>query len=225
MKDCLFKFAPIVLIVTSSAIWLGALVSRHILGPGSILVPGIIAQLLLFLFCGFIIRKLYRQANTDSLTGICNRRCFFSWMGTIFRMKFPVSLMIIDIDYFKPINDTYGHLAGDEALKQFARLLKENVRNTDKVARLGGDEFAVILPQTSCENALKIAERIKQAVEEKTFVFNGSNDKITISIGIASAQFPIHAEIFLNCADKALQKAKETKNAVVVYSDPEMAAT
>jgi len=217
MKEWFYKFAPLVLLVAGTGIWLAAFLFYDMVNLDIILISCIIGQLLIFLYCGIIIRELHRQANIDSLTGICNRRCFFTKMTTIFKKKFPVSLMMIDVDNFKRINDTYGHSAGDEVLKQLAKILKSNTRSTDIVARLGGEEFAVVLPDTSCENGLIMAERIKQTIEAKTFIFGVDTDKITISIGIASTKLPIHTDCFLKYADKALYKAKETKNAIVVY--------
>ena len=217
MKELLFKFAPLVLLVVDALIWMAAFLFYNKVSLDMVLVSCIIGQLLLFLFCGIIIQKLHRLANIDSLTGVCNRRCFFTKMSAIFKMKFPVSLMMIDIDDFKRINDTYGHSSGDEVLKQLVEILKYNTRDTDIVARLGGEEFAVVLHQTSCDNVLKVAERIKEAIEAKNFIFDFATDKITISIGIATIKLPIQTDCFLKYADLALYKAKETKNAIVVY--------
>ncbi|KUO73049.1 MAG: hypothetical protein APF77_20470 [Clostridia bacterium BRH_c25] len=222
MKEWFIKLVPFVLLAVSAGIWLAAFLFYTRIGY-MILVPCIIGQLLLSLYCGIIIQRFYWQANIDSLTGVYNRRCFFLKMSGILKMKFPVSLMMIDIDNFKRINDTYGHSAGDEVLKQFAEILKGNTRSTDIVARLGGEEFVVFLPQTCCENVFKMAERIKQAIEAKTFIFGSGTDKITISIGIATTIFPINPDCFLKYADKALYKAKETKSAVIAYEQLEVA--
>lgn len=221
MKEWFFKFAPLVLLAVGAGIWLAAFLLYERIGLNAILITCIIGQLLLFLCCGIIIKKLHHQANRDSLTDVYNRRCFFSKMSAIFKMKFPVSLMMIDVDNFKRVNDTYGHSAGDEVLKQFAEILKNNARSTDIVARLGGEEFAVVLPQTCRKNAFKMAERIKQAVETETFIFGSVTEKITVSIGTVTTKFPIHADCFLKYADKALYKAKEIKNAVVAYEQLE----
>lgn len=219
MKECFFKFAPFILTAVNVGIWLTAFLFYNKMGlnNGMILIPCIIGQLLLFLCCGIIIQKLYQQANRDSLTGAYNRRCFFSKMSTMSKMKFPVSLMMIDIDNFKRINDIHGHSAGDEVLKQVAEILQINTRNNDIVIRWGGEEFAVILPQTCCGNVLKMAERIKQAVEVNSFTLGSVTEKITVSVGIVTTKFPVHPDSLLKLADKALYKAKETKNAVVAY--------
>ncbi|MDF2524072.1 MAG: diguanylate cyclase [Clostridiales bacterium] len=217
MKEWFFKFAPLVLLVVGAGIWLAAFLFYEKISLNMVLTSVIIGQLIIFFYCGIIIQKLHQQANIDSLTGICNRRSFFTKMSEIVKMKFPVSLMMIDVDNFKRINDTHGHSSGDEVLKQLAEILKSNTRSTDIVARLGGEEFAVVLPQTSCENVLKMAERIKQAIEAKTFIFDFETEKLTISIGIATTKLPIYTDSFLKYADGALYKAKELKNTIVTY--------
>lgn len=219
MKEWFFKFAPLVLPTVGSGIWLAAFPFYEKISVNMVLISCIIAHLIIFSYCGIIIKNLHQQANIDSLTGICNRRCFLTKMPAIFKMEFPVSLMMIDIDNFKRINDTYGHSSGDEVLKQLAEILKSNTRKTDVVARLGGEEFAIVLPQTSCENVSKMAENVKKAIEDKTFVFDSVTDNITISIGITTTKGPIHLDGFLKHADGALYKAKETKNAIVAYKD------
>jgi len=217
MKKWLFMFAPLELLLVDIGIWLVAFLFYNKVSLNIIIVSCSIGQLIIFFFCGLIIQKLHQQANIDSMTGICNRRCFFTMMPTTLKKKFPISLMMIDVDNFKRINDTYGHSSGDEVLKQLADILKNNTRSTDIVARLGGEEFAVVLPQTTCENALKIAEKIKQDIVDKTFIFDLVTDKMTISIGIATTKIPIHTDCFLKNADEALYKAKETRNAIVAY--------
>lgn len=224
MREFILKFAPLVLPAVCVVIWTIAYLFYDVIGVGMILISCIISQLLLFLCCGIIIQRLYRQASIDSLTGVCNRRSFFLNLSAAIKIKLPVSIMMIDIDNFKRINDTYGHSAGDEALKQFAEILESNTRNTDIVARLVGEEFAVILPKTSFENCMKMAERIKQSIEAKTFNFCSITDRMTISIGISTARIPINIDRFLKHADKALYKAKETKNAIVAYEQSETVA-
>jgi diguanylate cyclase (GGDEF)-like protein len=125
--------------------------------------------------------------------------------------------MMIDVDNFKRINDEYGHASGDAVLKQLAEIINSNTRSTDIVARLGGDEFVVVLPRTSYEIVLKVAQRIKQAIEDKSFVFDSYAIKTTISIGIVITTQPIQTNCFLKNADESLYKAKEIKNAIVVY--------
>jgi diguanylate cyclase len=225
MKECFFKFSPAIILAFGAGIWLAAYIFYSLTGLNIILIPFIICQVLFFGFCGLIIQKLNQQANTDSLTGVNNRRFFFSKMSETSKIKMPVSLMIIDIDNFKRFNDTYGHSAGDHALKEFADVLKRSTRKMDIVARLGGEEFVVVLPQTSSENAIKIAERIKQTVAAETFYFGSAGEKMTISIGVATTYSPVHVDFFLKRADMALYKAKGLKNAVVAYEQLDAALT
>jgi len=222
MKELFYKFAPFIFLSVGLVILLITFIYCDLLGLRIVIITHIISQLLLFSFFGIIIKELHQKANRDSLTGVYNRRCFFSRMPAVFKMMLPVSLMMIDIDNFKRINDTYGHSAGDKVLIQFADILRNNVRKVDIVVRLGGEEFAVVLPQTCRENALKMAERIKQSVEEETFTFDYANEKITVSIGTVTANFPINIDRLLNYADKALYKAKEIKNMVVAYEQLEL---
>ncbi len=217
MKDCVLKYAPLILLVVGTEMWLVAFLFYEKIGLKIILISCMVCQLLLFLCCGIIIKKLYKQANSDSLTGIFNRRCFFTKMSAFLMTKLPISLIMIDVDNFKRINDSYGHSAGDEALKQLAEILRNNTRHSDIIARLGGEEFAVVMPQTSDENALKLAERIRQVIESKVFVFGSAADKMTVSIGVATTKITMNADCFLNYADKALYRAKETKNTIVIY--------
>lgn len=204
------------LICLSIGIWLVFFTFYKVLGY-KIFIFCIIGHFLLLLYSGCVIKKLNLQANIDDLTGVSNRRYFSLKIPKLLKTKSPVSLIMIDIDDFKRINDIYGHSTGDEFLKQFAEILKNNIRSYDIVARLGGDEFAVVMAQTHHENVLKMAERIKKAIEEYTFITDSINEKMTISIGIATVTFPTQIECFLNHADRALYCAKERKNAIVAY--------
>lgn len=127
--------------------------------------------------------------------------------------------MMIDIDHFKKVNDTCGHPAGDEVLRQLATILIENSRSFDVVSRIGGEEFTIILPDCSSTQAYEVGERIRSAVENNEFCMEQKNLKITISIGIAS--YPEHSDdphelLFL--ADKSMFEAKKTgRNKVVVH--------
>lgn len=217
MKDLFFRSSPFVLTAVGAGIWPVVFVSGGSLSPNAVLISCIIIQLLLFFYSGTLIRKYHRQANIDSLTGICNRRYFFTKVSAMLRIKSPVSLMMIDVDNFKRINDTYGHSSGDAVLKLLAGILKSNTDCTDIVARLGGEEFAVFLPKNNYKNVFLTAEKIKRAVEEKSFSFACGTDKITISIGVVTSVLPIDIDCLLKYADGALYKAKETKNAVVEY--------
>jgi diguanylate cyclase (GGDEF)-like protein len=175
-------------------------------------------------------------ANTDSLTGLYNRRSFQERLeqevDRAIRYHRPLSLIMIDIDYFKTYNDTYGHLQGDNVLIEVARALKQLSRAPDIVARYGGEEFALILPETDKANAEALGRRLREYVEQCTFPGAASlpTKALTISVGIASYMPPDTKEALLEAADVALYHAKrEGRNRVVVwqramtlqsYSDP-----
>ncbi|WP_167496040.1 MULTISPECIES: GGDEF domain-containing protein [Shewanella] len=163
--------------------------------------------------------KLEQLANTDSLTGLFNRRSFTSFCEHEFfratRYFQPFSLMIIDIDLFKVVNDTYGHLVGDEVIKRVANICNEHVREADVLARIGGEEFAILLPDTDMNSAYVLAERLREAQQQYD---KPQAPSITISIGIATlrSQDKAFSEIF-NRADKALYSSKHVgRNSVNV---------
>ncbi|PKI02691.1 diguanylate cyclase [Shewanella sp. 11B5] len=163
--------------------------------------------------------KLERLANTDPLTGLFNRRSFTSFCEHEFfratRYFQPFSLMIIDIDLFKKVNDTYGHLVGDEVIKRVANICNEHVREADVLARIGGEEFAILLPDTDIDSAYVLAERLREAQQQYE---EQKTPSITISIGVATlrSQDKAFLEIFKR-ADKALYSSKNVgRNSVNV---------
>ncbi len=172
-------------------------------------------------------KRLRDLAIRDELTGLFNYRYFRRIIQEQFKMskryKFPLSCIMIDIDYFKAVNDTYGHPFGDAILQQLAEILKNNVRDTDKVVRYGGEEFAILFPYTDYDSAFKKSEKLRKLVETSSFIVKGDAATITISLGIAS--FPAtkkitRAERLVSYADEALYKAKEGgRNQTVLYTD------
>jgi len=162
-------------------------------------------------------RRLIEMASTDGLTRLLNTRNFRERVSTQLslarRTNRPLSLMMIDVDHFKSFNDTFGHQAGDEALVEVARLLRINARDPDVVARYGGEEFAVLLPETTHEGGLIVAERLRKAVMSQEWPLR----PITISIGLASiGAMPTTAEYLIKQADENLYKAKNLgRNQVV----------
>ena len=161
--------------------------------------------------------KLNKLSNTDALTGIANRRLFdekieYEWKRSR-RSQQPLSLIMIDIDHFKNYNDSFGHQAGDECLKQVASALSHTLRRpADFVARYGGEEFAVIIPETDCNAASEIAETLRSAVAALHIphVRPDNNEWVTISLGVSSCM-PNGEQAIQNLialADKALYKAK-----------------
>jgi diguanylate cyclase (GGDEF)-like protein len=160
-------------------------------------------------------QKLERLAVTDGLTGLYNHRRFQEGLaGELLRAQRtsrPISVLMIDVDLFKRVNDAMGHPAGDELLRQLALVLGEGLRVTDLLARYGGEEFAVLLPETSRSEALAVAERMRSAVEARVNMGSPWTQKVTISIGVAT--FPEDgksAEGVLGAADQALYAAKRS---------------
>ncbi|MDN3556253.1 sensor domain-containing diguanylate cyclase [Halomonas maura] len=158
---------------------------------------------------------LERMAITDGLTGLYNRREFDRLLGEEVRRAErygkSVSLIIGDIDHFKTFNDSYGHQAGDEAIRSVGQTLSENLREADKACRFGGEEFVIILPECDAEAARQVAERVRNAVEARVFHIDGERTaQVTISLGVAtSAGNSDTLETLLKRADFALYKAKE----------------
>lgn len=154
---------------------------------------------------------LTELAGTDPLTGLYNRRAFLGHLRSA--LTVPSALLMLDLDHFKTINDTYGHPAGDAALVAFSRLLRTRLRPQDISARLGGEEFAVLLPDTGAEAAWQIAERLRTAIAAQTIAYGGATFGITASIGVAGypAEDPADAatpDALLRMADRALYAAK-----------------
>lgn len=162
-------------------------------------------------------RELSILATSDSLTGLKNRRAFFDamekcWSWSI-RTHIPLSLILIDLDFFKNVNDTYGHPAGDYCLIEISKILKDSVkRGNDEVARLGGEEFGIFLGDTDNSGANVVAENIRKKVEAFVFRFDGSEFKITLSMGIRTISpdmgKDVKMENVVSEADKALYEAK-----------------
>jgi diguanylate cyclase (GGDEF)-like protein len=171
-------------------------------------------------------REQQRQlAVRDGLTGLYNRRAFNELLERAIaaedrREGGQLGLVLLDIDHFKKLNDTYGHQAGDAALVSLAGLLREHPRRGDQAARYGGEEFVVILPDLDAERSLQAAERLRQAIEKHRFVYDGGRIRITASLGVAV--WPgdgREAEALLSAVDRSLYAAKERgRNRVVAAS-------
>lgn len=163
-------------------------------------------------------------AMRDGLTELFNRRIFDETLAQKIKcpdMR-PVSLLLIDLDNFKQVNDTFGHQAGDLVLKTFARILKESCRGNDLVARFGGEEFAIILSQTKADTAHAIAQRIRNRLEKTVFTFDDRQLRMTASIGLATCTegSGIFTSNLVKQADRALYEAKRTgKNRVCVFPE------
>ena len=174
-------------------------------------------------------RALRELATTDGLTGLFNRRHFMELAETeIHRAKRygqPMAAIMFDVDHFKRVNDTYGHDAGDEVLRALSALGVKLFREVDVLGRLGGEEFGVFLPQTSMEDAMMVAERMRAGVEAAVVASSEGDLKITISIGVATLEPNVEGiEALLKHCDLALYAAKNTgRNKVVAYVEDESA--
>jgi two-component system, cell cycle response regulator len=173
-------------------------------------------------------REILRISQTDALTEIDNRRYLEERLREAFehakRMHEPFACVMCDLDLFKSVNDSYGHQAGDVVLKQLAQLLKSEAREIDRVGRYGGEEFMLILPGASAEAAVRFADRVRNAVAQRTFAFDGGSVQRTISCGVAGWPHPriSHVDELVRAADDALYVAKETgRNRVVRFDSPE----
>lgn len=165
---------------------------------------------------GVIIKNLDKLSYTDPLTGISNKRHFYKVLTyEINRLKInfsPLTVIIIDVDNFKQINDTYGHLEGDRILKDLAKIFKNYIRASDTVSIWGGDEYAIILPSTDTKEAKMIADTIMSAIKVQISLPN-----FTVSMGISCARNnDTDAYTLLCLADQALYKAKEQKDKIAV---------
>ncbi|OOY85378.1 hypothetical protein BOW14_10485 [Solemya velum gill symbiont] len=160
-------------------------------------------------------KQLQEQARTDPLTGINNRRQFYRLgepeVDRSHRYGRPLSLLILDADHFKQVNDTYGHGVGDHILIALATGLEQSLRSSDIPARFGGEEFVVLMPETPSDTANEIAERLRAMVAERIVVTStGERVSVTISIGVSSLQ-PEDTDLdqMIKRADRALYRAKE----------------
>ncbi|MDH7480497.1 MAG: diguanylate cyclase [Armatimonadota bacterium] len=169
--------------------------------------------------------RLIERANTDGLTDLYNHRYFQERLGKELsraeRYGRPLSIIMLDIDHFKALNDTHGHPFGDVVLQEVAKLLVSSVRDIDVVSRYGGEEFAIILPESQASEAVAVAERLRSAVRRHCFIGkDGQSIPVTISLGVA--QYPIHSterEGLIMAADLAMYQAKSMgRNRVVAFS-------
>jgi two-component system cell cycle response regulator len=175
--------------------------------------------------------RLRYMSQTDGLTGLDNRRHLNERIEEMFnhaeRLNEPFSLVMCDLDKFKSVNDTYGHQAGDEVLKQLAKILKDEAREIDRVGRYGGEEFMLLLPGTVLDAAVTFAERVRKRIERHTFTFDGGTLQRTASFGVSGWPHPRvdQSDALVRAADDALYVAKETgRNKVVRFDGDEFNA-
>ncbi len=170
--------------------------------------------------------ELADQVRTDSLTGIANHRYFIQALEQEIertqRSGQPTSLIMLDIDFFKKVNDRWGHETGNQALIHISRLLQQTVRKLDIPCRYGGEEFAVILPDTDLSSCIQVAERIRQVIEESPLIVAEKPLKMTASLGIATytTNHQTTTEDLVKQADRYLYQAKETGRNRVCHAEP-----
>ncbi|HSH02633.1 MAG TPA: diguanylate cyclase [Anaerolineae bacterium] len=165
--------------------------------------------------------QMHQLATTDELTGLNNRRHFFRLAQQCLiehdKTEQPVSLIMLDIDHFKRINDTHGHAMGDEVLRQVAQCFRDVLRPTDIIGRYGGEEFTILLPNTPLRQAQKMAEELRQTVAVRPFKTGTAALKATISLGLTTYSPPMTLDSLLDQADQALYKAKSNgRNQTVI---------
>ena len=172
---------------------------------------------------------LYEQTSklavTDGLTGISNRtnmeQSLLNEFGRSMRYNSPLSIVLLDVDHFKDVNDSYGHQKGDEILVTFASVLKKFCRANDTAARYGGEEFLMILPQSNAQGAFKIAERVREEIMKMSFVGNDSKFSVTTSCGVAelNRDYMKNIDQLINVADNAMYEAKNSgRNKTIIGS-------
>ncbi len=173
-----------------------------------------------------LFEKTQRQAKTDGLTGLANHRTFYETLEKELRRSQryggKISVIMVDVDNLKPINDTYGHRAGDMAIKKISRKITECIRQIDTAARYGGDEFAIILPNTTLDAAVLVGERMVELVAKSPLVWENQHIPLSISVGLGDYEPESCPEDITNRSDEALYHAKQAgKNTVRIFHPEE----
>lgn len=186
-------------------------------------LTSIAAQVSIALENSSLYQQMRSMAMVDGLTGAFNRIYLYEVLEREIQAsagRYPVSIALFDVDNFKKLNDTYGHLFGDKVLQTIVRIAREKVRKGDIVARYGGEEFVIVFDHLESNEAYKVVERIRRAIESETIEDNLIQTRVTVSFGIAS--YPLHADNvkdLIKCADVAMYRAKSSgKNCTVVYN-------
>ena len=160
-----------------------------------------------------ILEQIENEAMRDGLTGCYNKKSIENFLEKLLQNYIryrdqPLSIVLFDIDFFKKVNDTYGHLAGDFILKEVAALTKKELRKSDLCGRFGGEEFLIILPHTKAPGALRFAERLREKIQNHSFIYQGRKIPITISLGVTTAGPTDSVISLIDRADQALYQAK-----------------
>ena len=170
-----------------------------------------------------LFREVKRLSLTDPLTGLNNRRSFDhaaqQMVGVAIRHHRPLSVLMLDIDFFKKVNDTYGHGVGDQVLARMAQVCRQSIRSTDLLARFGGEEFCLLFPETPADDAKLLAERLRQDISALVFEAAGQTFSITASLGISECFGEGDSlESLLERSDAALYQAKKAgRNRAVIW--------
>lgn len=169
------------------------------------------------------IKKLIPDSETDPLTGLYNRRTFLKRIENeamrFKRSQKPFSILFGDIDFFKKINDTYGHSAGDDILINISKLLTTEKREIDQVARWGGEEFLILLPETDLKGAVQLGNKIREMISAQPIIYEGKEIQVTMSFGASKYNGEISIEKTIDLADQRLYRAKETGRNKVISED------
>jgi diguanylate cyclase (GGDEF)-like protein len=169
-------------------------------------------------------KELHQLSITDGLTGLLNRKHILELLDKEIsrsrRYGQPVSILMLDIDHFKNVNDTYGHQTGDAVMRRLADCFYEAVRENDMVGRYGGEEFLILLPDSNAQNGIQTAQRIRKMVRDLEIETSGENVTVTVSIGVSSyPQYGQDADAVICAADAALYQAKSNGRNQVVLSE------
>lgn len=178
-----------------------------------------------FLQLHYLEKQIHNYAYEDALSGLLNRRAWFDRAETYYalakRQQSPFAILMLDFDYFKAINDQYGHAAGDKVIMTFGEICRTMTRKSDICSRFGGEEFALLLPDTTPEHARQFAERLHEKIRKTRIPYEGKTIQFTISIGIDFFD-PVNkrkVELMLSRADKALYHAKQNGKNQTVCSE------
>jgi two-component system cell cycle response regulator len=181
----------------------------------------------------FVREALRERATRDSLTRLWNRAAIYELLqrelGRVRRTEIPLSIILVDIDYFKRINDTYGHLAGDAVLRETACCMQTVIRPYDGIGRYGGEEFLLVLPECDAAGAMALAERLRDTIAAEAMVLAEGMIRITVSMGVATSSLTQEPDALIGAADAALYRAKnggrnrvELATAVDVMAESEL---
>jgi|SRR5579859_1054784 len=185
-----------------------------------VLIIALLSLSVLWLEISRLYEAIEDQATHDELTGIANRRAVVAQLQReltrAIRQNDPCSVALFDIDFFKQVNDLWGHAAGDQVLKWVTRVIGRSIRSYDTLGRYGGEEFLMVMPSVGRDAAISIADRARTAIQNQICTVDGQEIRITVSVGIATSSEDVDFDALLQLADNALYRAKETgRNRVV----------